>query len=141
MKNKFATLSQDVIDASQSKNEMVSETVHLYFRDHYINLENGDNGAKMLLLAILDETKMPRGVETTNQRGIAIGNALFFAEITDEVRAAFGFFRYPNMSIRSFLLLARHLGKQVVSIQLTNEEDADRPETFKKPRAKYYLAD
>lgn len=105
--------------------------------NHYTDTANDIYGIEQLIESILsaNNCENPRGSEQTAMRAIAIGNSMFFAEIEQAVRDAFGPDRYPSVTLRVYL--ARK-AKNVCSIQLTGAEDTGR--TSPKPRAKYYLA-
>lgn len=124
--------------AIDNNNVLASGNVKNAFRNHYTDLNTGINGIGKMLEVIFAEANAiaPKGCEETKLRTMAIGISLYFDEIVAQVRAKFGYDRYTDMSIRTYLTSQKSdkLGAKITAIQLTKFED----KSGSKPRTKYY---
>jgi hypothetical protein len=105
--------------------------------NHYTDTANDIYGIEQLLESILKANGCvnPRDSHATEMRAITIGNSMFFAELEQAVRDAFGPDRYPAVTLRVYL---SRKAKRICNFPLKGHEDTDR--NSPKPRAKYYLA-
>lgn len=140
------TVSREVVDTSRDLNSLFKSAgnVHNFVRTHYVDTSKGIYGIERLIAAILADNGaiFPQGIETTEFRSIAIGQAMFVSDIIAKVRETFGSERYPDGVIHSYLsyfMQKANSQNKVGKIKLTNAEDASRH--CNKPRTKFYLVD
>lgn len=137
-KTAVAELAETLISNGRDTNNVLAQiNANGSFGNHYTDTANDIYGIEQLICSILASHGCvnPTGSEQTEMRAIAIGNSMFFSEIEQAVRDAFGPDRYPAVTLRVYLAKK---AKKVCRIQLTGAEDTGR--TSPKPRAKYYLA-
>jgi hypothetical protein len=146
---------QEAIHANQVDINHVltqSKIVMPLLHNHYVNMENKsmfhekhvcEQGAFDLLCSILKDADaiFTKGIESTEYRQLAIKKAMLASEIVNEVQSRFsnGSIRYPSQSIKSFLSNPKINFGKIIAIQLTNNEDKNRPANCYKPRKVYYI--
>lgn len=138
------SLAREIVDTARDKNNLLESAgnVHLFVRDHYVDVETGTYGIESLIASILRSRNavFPMGIESTEFRKVAIGAGMFASEVIAEVQETFGKERYPYATIHSYLshfMTQAKSQNKVGKIKLTNGEDSTR--TCCKPRVKYYL--
>lgn len=135
-------MSRELIDKTMEINALIKDYgVPLKFRGHYVNYANGDRGLEMLIARIFLDKKAiySRGVEKSPERFFAISGSLFIEEIIREVRKEFGYDRYPDYSIYTFVSVLMPRWGVVGKIKLSNGEDCLRHKKICRPRTKFYL--
>lgn len=144
--NDVQTVSREIVDTSRDLNSLFKSggNVHNFVRCHYVDTAKGIYGIERLIAAILADNGaiFPQGIEKSEFRTIAIGQAMFVSDIIAKVREVFGNERYPDSVIHSYLsyfMTKPNSQNKVGKIKLTNAEDASRH--CNKPRTKFYLVD
>jgi hypothetical protein len=134
----LSDLSSDILATSQDLNAILaSGGIKKLVMSHYVDTAKELAGIEQLLVAILTENGavFPKDSHLTAMRRIVIGGSMTLKAIESEVRKAFGFERYPQSTLRTYL--CRELKNKVCSVKLSKNEA-----TYKtRPCRKYYLAE
>ena len=135
-------------------NTLTIAEVRPHFQTHYANAKLDIFGIMDLVRDILrdKQAELPRGIETTELRNIAIAASLFTSEILAEVQVRFsaGSTRYKMQSVKNCLSCygssktyskgpkaGQLMGDgSICRIKLSNDED--QPRKCAKPRCKWY---
>lgn len=136
-KNMVADMAGEILATSQDLNAILATGgIRKLVMTHYVNTEKEIAGIEQLVRSILQShgATFPKDSHLTEMRSIVINGGMFLNEIESEVRKAFGFERYPSVTLRVYLSQRM---KDICTAQLTSVEDA----TGKRPRRKYYLAE
>ncbi len=148
-KNAIA-LSREIVDNSRDINNVLttSAVTRAVFHTHFVSMDNSLFGIADLITSILREAEavFPKGIETSELRGVALASALTTDEIKSAIDRRFtaGSIRYPLQSVKSYLSVfmsqsTKHHKATVGKIQMSNAEDKNRE--CCKPRCKWYLID
>jgi hypothetical protein len=139
-------LAADLIGNAQDKNNILASAgnVHLFVRDHYVDVATGTYGIESLIVSILKSHNavFPANIgDNPTFRSVAISISMFASDVISEVRETFGSDRYPDQTIQSFLsvFMGSKGNNRVGKIALKSTEDKDRP--CCKPRTKYFLVE
>ena len=127
---------------------LARDTNHVYtkkgispvFQNHYVT----DNayGIQMLILEILENNGATFELgshENSAMADIIIAASLFTSQIWENKENAFGgSWRYPLATIQHYLSVYMPKKGTIGRIQLSNDQDKDRPAGNDKPRCKWY---
>jgi hypothetical protein len=134
-------MTPEILSASQSINNTLTVAgVRPHYQTHYANAQLDVYGIMALVRDILrdKQAELPRGIENTELRHIAVAASLFTSEILAEVQVRFaaGSTRYQTQSVKNCLsTYGKHDGT-IGKIKLSNAED--NPRKCAKPRCKWY---
>ena len=134
-------MSGEVLEAMQAVNNTLTIAgVRPNFQAHYANATLDVYGIMDLVRDILRsaQAELPRGIENSELRKIAVAASLFTSEILAEVQARFaaGSTRYRVQSVKNCLSTYGKLDGTIGRIKLSNTED--KPRDCAKPRCKWY---
>ena len=134
-------MSAELVQNCQAiNNTLKTADVRAHFATHYANAQLDVFGIMALVRDILrdNQAELPRGIENTELRQIAIASSMFTDEILAEVQLRFaaGGRRYQLQAVKNCLSTYGKTDGTIGKINLTSEED--KPRNSRKPRCKWY---
>ena len=139
-------MSSEILDNCKAiNNTLTIAGVRPHFQAHYAKLGKSKESSVIGIMELVRDilrmanAELPRGIEKTEIRPVAIGVSLFTTEVIDMVgvRFANGTTRYRPQSVRNCLSTYGTQDGTIGKIDLTPDEDIDRESNI--PRSKWYL--
>ena len=124
----------------QGASLMAGMDIPLTFRPHVsVSIETAKHGIKYLIESILvrNDCVMPEWDGNGHEREKYFAHSMTSEDIISAVRREFGFDRYPDASIHTFLSVFMVRRGMVGKFRMTKEEDSNR--ACKVPRCRFYL--
>jgi len=137
------TQAQWLANQQDTNNVLTTNNVSPMFQGHVFNMVTGEHGIENLIISILRQNNsiLPKGIENSNLRNVAIASAMFASDIMAIVESYFtaGSTRYRYETIHQYLSVFMFRKGTIGKIKLSNNED--KPRSCFKPRCKWYLVE